>query len=106
MSPHEGFVPVELVARSGRAKQAEATDPLVATAVSLATPGHDGIKAMGRTFVEEFAMLGWSRQRVARMFTIQRYAGTSAVMRALGEDGVAALIDEVFGPPTPDEEGG
>ena len=57
---------------------------------------------MGRTFVEELAMLGWWRERVARMFTVRRYAGAAAVMQALGEDGVKALIDEVFGPSIPD----
>ena len=102
MSPNQGFVPIELVARSGRAKQAEPTDPFIATAVSLATPGHDGVKAMGRTFVEEFAMLGWSRERVARMFTVRQYAGGAAVMPARGEAGVMALIAEVCGPSTPD----
>ena len=106
MSPERAFVPVQLVASTGHRKQAEATDPLVATAVSLPTPGHDGIAAMGRTFVEEFAMLGWSRERVARLVTVNRYAGAQAVRRALGEQGVAALIDEVFGSPGTDEEGG
>ncbi len=104
MSPGRSFVPVELVAPSGRRKQAEATDPFLATAVSLSTPGHDGIAAMGRTFVEEFAMLGWPRERVARLFRVNRYAGTRAVLEALGEQGVADLIDEVFGTPDIDEE--
>jgi len=103
MTTGSGFVPVELVSRTGRAKQAEETDPLIATAVSFVTPGHDGIEAMGRTFVEEFAMLGWSRERVARMFTMPQYAGAAAVTQALGEDGVGKLIDEVFGP-SPDQE--
>jgi len=102
MSPDQAFVPLELVGRSGSAKQAEATDPFVPTAVSLATPGHDGVKAMGRTYVEEFAMLGWPRERVARMFTVRRYAAAAAVMQALGEDGVEALITEVFGTSKPD----
>jgi len=98
MREGSGFVPIEVVSPSGRAKQVEATDPFVATAVSLVTPGHDGIRAMGRTFVEEFAMLGWRRERVARMFMMPQYAGAAAVMQVLGEDGVARLIDEVFGP--------
>ena len=49
-------------------KAFEPTDPMEPVAVSLATPGFDGVSAMGRTFVEEFAMMGWSRDRIARMF--------------------------------------
>jgi hypothetical protein len=94
----DGFVPLALVARSGRDKVLEPTDPIEPVAVSLSTPGFDGVTAMGRTFVEEFAMMGWSRDRIARMFATPRYAGANAVWRTLGSDGVEVLLDEVFGP--------
>ena len=100
----EGFVPVELVARSGRDKTFESTDPMEPVAMSLATPGFDGVSAMGRTFVEEFAMMGWTRDRIARMFATPRYAGAHVVWLTLGSDSVAALIDEVFRPHTTGEE--
>ena len=71
MTTEDGFAPeIPLVDVSGRNKAAEPTDPYVATAVSLSTPGYDGIAAMGRAFVEEFALMGWPRERIARMFTI------------------------------------
>jgi len=92
------FVPLEFVSRSGRAKVLEPTDPMEPVAVVLATPGFDGVAAMGRTFVEEFAMMGWTRDRIARMFTTPRYAGAHAVWRALGSDAIEELIDDVFRP--------
>ncbi len=82
----------------GRDKAAEATDPYVATAVALQTPGHDGAAAMTRTFIEEFARLGWSRQRIERMFRIPRYVAAHAVYRARGPEFVAAMIEDVLGP--------
>jgi hypothetical protein len=83
---------------SGREKVAEATDPYIATAVALDTPGHDGAAAMTRTFIEEFARLGWSRERIQRMFRIPRYVAAHAVYRARGPAFVAAMIEDVLGP--------
>jgi hypothetical protein len=100
----DAFVPIELVARSGREKAFEPGDPIEPVAVALSTPGFDGVAAMGRTFVEEFAMMGWSRARILRMFATPRYAGANAVWRALGSNAVEALVDEVLGPPAAGEE--
>lgn len=83
----------------GREKMAEPTDPLMPTAVSLPTPGYDGLAAMGRAFVEEFALMGWPRERIARMFTVQNFAAAHAVYRARGADFVDELITEVLGAP-------
>lgn len=100
----DGFVPLEFVARSGRAKILEPTDPMEPVAVVLATPGFDGVTAMGRIFVEEFAMMGWTRDRIARMFATPRYSGAHAVWRALGPDVIDGFIDDVFCPRgTPEE---
>ncbi len=79
-------------------KGAEPTDPFVATAVSLPTPGHDGMALMARAFVEEFALMGWSRERIERMFRMPRYVAANAVWRARGPAFVSALIDDVLGP--------
>ncbi len=83
----------------GRKKMAEPTDPLTPTAVLLQTPGYDGLAAMGRAFVEEFALLGWPRERIARMFTVPTFAATYAVYQARGADFVEQLITEVLGAP-------
>jgi len=88
---------IPLVDITGRNKIAEGTDPYVATAVTLATPGYDGMAAMARAFVEEFAMVGWSRARITRMFANPRYAAAHAVYRARGPEFVEALLEDVLG---------
>jgi hypothetical protein len=90
-------IPVDLVVESGALKSAESTDPYVATAVALPTPGYDGMAAMGRAFVEEFAMLGWSRERLERMFRMPRYVAAHVVYVERGPAFVTNLIDEVLG---------
>ena len=77
---------------------AESTDPYIATVMAIPTPGYDGVAEMARTFVEEFALMGWSRERIARMFRIPRYAGAYAVLQARGPEFVTALIEDVLGP--------
>ena len=83
---------------SGRLKAAEATDPYVASAVELTTPGHDGTAAMARTFVEEFARIGWSRDRIRRMFRQPRFSAAYAVFQTRGDEFVTEIIDQVLGP--------
>ena len=88
---------------SGHDKVAEATDPYIATAVALSTPGHDGAAEMTKTFIVEFALMGWSRQKIERMFRIPRYVAAHAVYQARGPEFVAAMIDDVLGPATGEE---
>jgi hypothetical protein len=90
---------IPLVDVSGRNKMAEPTDPYVATAVALPTPGYDGIAAMGRAFVEEFALMGWSRERITRMFQMPQFVAARAVYDARGPEFIEQLISEVLGPP-------
>ena len=91
-------LPIQVVAPTGRSKIAESTDPYEAVFVTLVTPDHDGISDMARVFVEEFALMGWSRDRIARMFRIPRYVAAHAVYRARGPAFVEGLLDEVLGP--------
>ena len=91
-------IPLRVVAETGRDKSAEPTDPYIATAVAMPPPGYDGVAVMARTFIEEFARLGWPRDRIARMFRIPRYEAANAVYRARGPEYVETLIDDVLGP--------
>ena len=99
---------IPLIDTSGQNKTAEASDPYVATVVTVPTPGYDGLAAMGRAFVEEFAKVGWSRVRIARMFQNPRFAAAYAVYHERGPEFVEALLDEVLGsgdqPPADREE--
>lgn len=86
-------------------KEFELGDPFEPVAVALSTPGYDGIEAMARCFVEEYAMLGWPPERIFRLFTIPEFAGSYSVLQERGEDYVKAIIASVFGeafePPPP-----
>lgn len=79
-------------------KGAEASDPFEAMAVLVdCPPGYDGMGEMARAFVEEYAKLGWRRERIMRLFLDPRYAGTHAVYHERGEAFVQQLLDEVLG---------
>jgi hypothetical protein len=78
-------------------KGAEAEDPFEATAVFVDDPpGYDGVAAMARAFIEEYAMMGWSRERILRLFQDPRYAGTHAVYHQRGEAFIHSLLDDVL----------
>ncbi len=91
-------IPLDIRIESGAMKGAEPTDPFLATAVGIPTPGHDGMGLMARVLVEEFALMGWSRQRLERMFRTPRYVAAHAVYLQRGPEFVSALIDDVLGP--------
>jgi hypothetical protein len=78
-------------------KEFEPEDPLEPVAVALDTPGHDGMDAMARCFVEEFAMMGWPPGRIFRLFTIPEYAASYSVYQERGEQYVRSIIRSVFG---------
>ena len=78
-------------------KGAEAEDPLEAMAVAVdCPPGYDGVEAMARAFIEEYAMMGWSREHILRLFQNPRYAGTHAVYHERGEAFIHSLLDDVL----------
>jgi hypothetical protein len=80
-------------------KEFELEDPFQPVAVALPTPGYDGMEAMARCYVEEYAMLGWPPDKVFRLFTIEEFAGSYSVLQERGEAFVRAIIESVFGEP-------
>ena len=82
---------------TGQQKAAEASDPFVATAVTIDTPGYDGMEAMARCLVEEFARSGWPRARIERLFKMPAFAAPYAVYRSRGDDFVRTLLNDVLG---------
>ena len=80
-------------------KAAEAADPFEAVAVRIPTPaGYDGMREMARCFVEEYALMGWPRERIMRLFEQPRYTAAHAVYEERGAAFVQELIDDVLGP--------
>ncbi len=82
-----------------RIKDVEAEDPLEIVGVVLDRPIDDaGLEAMARTFVEEFALMGWTGKRILGMFRQPFYGGAHSASERLGADRIAALVEEVCGP--------
>ena len=53
--------------------------------------------AMARTFIEEFAMMGWSASRVGQLFRSAEYTGCHTIYRRRGSRFVDRLVAEVYG---------
>lgn len=92
---------------AGGAKEFEDEDPFEFVACSFPSPpGHDVDLEMARTFVEEYALMGFSRPEVARLFNTQFFGGTHDLLRRRGTEFVEAVLDEVFaGAAAPAAEG-
>jgi hypothetical protein len=81
------------------AKQLEQDDPFEMVGVIVPTaPGHDATAEMARAFVEEFALLGFTEERLLRLFKNPFYAGAHAIYRQRGEEFVRQIIDQVLTP--------
>lgn len=77
-------------------KELEQEDPYEMVAIAVST-GEDTTGEMARTFVEEFALMGFPPQRVMQLFKNPFYAGAHMVYEQRGEEFVRGLIAEVFG---------
>ena len=77
----------------------DASDPMEIVGVVLDRPIDDrGLDDMARTFVEEYALMGWSPERILDMFRRPFYGGAHDAYEVLGEDRIVALIEETTGP--------
>lgn len=73
-------------------------DPMEMVAVALpAIPGEDAVVEMARVFVEEFALMGYTPERIMRLFKSPVYAGMYMVYHDRGDEFVRQLIQQVTG---------
>ena len=80
-------------------KRPEADDPMEIVGVVLDRPIDDeGLDAMARTFVEEYALMGWAPTRILGMFQQPFFHGAHTAYERLGEDRIIELIEQVAGP--------
>jgi len=71
----------------------EASDPHELVGVVLpAEP--EAMREMAYVFADEFARLGFTRARILRLFRNPFYAGAHGAYRALGEEAIAAIVEE------------
>jgi len=71
----------------------EPEDPHLLVAVSL--PGDEtSTRAMAEAFADEFAQMGFDRERLLRIFSNPFYAGAHAALARLGVQEVERIVDE------------
>lgn len=72
-------------------------DPLEIVGVVLDRPiDRPGLEAMARTFVEEYALMGWQAKRILTLFRQPFYAGAHDAYEALGEERIVELIEQTL----------
>jgi len=69
------------------------TDPMTLHGVGVETDDENATVDMAECFIEEFVRMGFSQERLLRLFENPGYAGPHRAYRILGEDRIAALID-------------
>ena len=88
------------------AKSLEPDDPYEFTAMSY--PVRDEEEAdreMARCFVEEFALMGWSADRVRRLFRSEFFVATHGILERRGQPFVDEIVAETFGESIGNDQG-
>lgn len=78
-------------------KSFEENDPLELIGVELSgifPTEVDSLEEMARTFIDEYARIGWNREELLKMFRDPFYQGPHAIYRAKGEPFIQRLIEE------------
>jgi hypothetical protein len=80
-------------------KDVEPDDPMEIVGVVLDRPiDRSGLDDMARTFVEEYALMGWPAKRILGLFRHPFYGGAHDAYEALGEARILKLVEETLGP--------
>ena len=92
-------VPVRLrTAFTAADKDVEDDDPYELVGIRYPVePGVDADRELGRCFVEEYALLGWSPRKVQMLFDTPQFAGAYDIRRRRGVGFVDELLMDVFG---------
>ncbi|MFQ6020145.1 MAG: hypothetical protein ACE5KW_05240, partial [Dehalococcoidia bacterium] len=79
-------------------KPLDPDDPMALVGVGLdRDPDDEALAEMARCFVEEYARMGWSGERILRLFRNPFYRGPHRILRLKGEEFVHGLIVAVEG---------
>ncbi len=79
------------------AKRFEDGDPFEMIGVIVPTaPDHDATTEMARALVEEFVLMGFTEERLLRLFKNPFYAGAHAIYRQRGEEFLRQIIHQVL----------
>ena len=79
-------------------KEHEAEDPLELVGVQMKEgPDEQALEEMARCFIEEYARMGWSGERILKLFRNAFYRGPNQILRARGEEFVRERIEAITG---------
>jgi len=79
-------------------KPLDPEDPMALVAVGLGQgPDDQALTEMAWCFVEEYTRMGWSGERILRLFRNPFYRGPHRILRLKGEAFVRGLIETVEG---------
>ncbi len=77
-------------------KPLEPEDPMALVGVDLGQgPNDEALTEMAWCFVEEYARMGWSGERILRLFRNPFYRGPHQILRVKGEDFVRSLTESI-----------
>lgn len=78
------------------AKTADPDDPMELVGVGLdEDPGDEALTEMAWSFVEEYARMGWTGERILRMFRSPSFRLPHNILRLKGEEFVQSLVAAV-----------
>lgn len=82
---------------SGASKELEADDPmeLVGVAYPVAS-GEEADSELARCFIEEYALVGWSPERIRQLFCSPLYGGPYGIASRHGMGLVDEILADVF----------
>jgi hypothetical protein len=90
----------------GMAKSLEPDDPYEFTAMSYPVlDEEEADREMARCFIEEFALMGWSADRVRRLFRSEFFVGTHGILERRGQPFVDEIVAETFGESIGNDQG-
>jgi hypothetical protein len=81
-------------------REPDGEDPMELAGVVLPAP-QGAVEQMVLVYAEEYRRLGWDRGRILAAFRMPLYASAHGAWRLLGEERVAALVDEAIEPWSP-----
>ena len=77
------------------AKSFEPDDPMALVGVKLdESPGDEALAEMAAAIIEEYARLGWSGERIMRLFRSPVFRMPHRILELKGEDFVRRLVAE------------
>lgn len=83
---------------TGGVKPPDPEDPLALVGVRLERgPDEQALAEMARCFVEEYARIGWSGDRILSLFRNPFFRGPHRILSLKGEEFVRDLVEKVTG---------